>query len=307
MDPWPQALAHLAAGHVERLGGGTEGAVYRLRPGVVAKVWHDRTPEELAPLRRAYDDVAAARPAVRTPMVRDVLVLDGRTVTVEDELPGRSLQERLDPAADELPGWAVDAVVATLAALRTVGSTAALRALPVLGERTPFRSPGDDFPGALAGLVERRAAASVPELVTAVPDLDVRLEALGARLAGLGPTAETVVHGDLFGANLHVDPDGRAVAVLDFGFLTTAGDPRFDAGVTAGIMDMYGPHAAQVTRLLTAELARQLGDDPAVLVLHRAAYAVATSTLFGRDLDDGHFRWCVDQLTDPATADVLGL
>lgn len=114
------------------------------------------------------------------------------------------------------------------------------------------------------------------------------------------------MHGDLFGANILVDPTGRPSAVLDFGFMTTAGDPRFDAAVTAGVMNIYGPHAAAITRRLTDELADRLGYARDLMVAYRAAYAVATATLFGTDTSDGHFRWCVAQLGDPATAHALG-
>ena len=86
----------------------------------------------------------------------------------------------------------------------------------------------------------RRAAAAGGPLRAALPDLDRRLVALAERLSAVPPVPDTVVHGDLFGANIHVDPAGRPVALLDFGFMTTAGDPRFDAGVTAAIVDMYG-------------------------------------------------------------------
>lgn len=40
-----------------------------------------------------------------------------------------------------------------------------------------------------------------------------------------------------------MDEAGRPVAVLDFGFCTTAGDPAFEAAVTAAVWDMYGPDA----------------------------------------------------------------
>lgn len=306
-DEWSHRLAHLGDGHVERLGSGVEGVVYRLRPGTVAKVWTSKSAAELEPMRRLYADVDAANPPIRTPLIQEVLVLDGAAVTIERELPGAALQGRLDTSAEELPSYAVDAVVQCLLTLRTVPPTEALRALPVVGEPAPFRSAGDDFPSALMSLLERRVEACEKQLTAALPDFRQRFDALLAGIATLESHADTVVHGDLFGANIHVDHDCRPVAMLDFGFMTTAGDPRFEAAVTAGIMNMYGPHAERITWQLTDEIARQLDYDPAVLVLYRAAYAVATSTLFGNDLTDGHFRWCVGQLSNRRTADVLGV
>jgi hypothetical protein len=306
-EDWGRRLAGLEGSHVERLGSGVEGVVYRLRAGIVAKVWSSKSVAELELMRRVYADVDAAGPPVRTPIIHEVLVLHGRAVTIERELPGVALQDLLDSSAERLPADAVSAVVQCLLALRKVAATEALRALPVLGETAPFRSAGDQFPAALVSLLDRRVAASEQALTAALPDFDQRFQALRASLAGLESPADAVVHGDLFGANIHVDTERQPVAILDFGFMTAAGDPRFDAAVTAGIMDMYGPNAEQITRQLTDEFARQLEYDPAILVLYRAAYAVATSTLFGDDLSEGHFRWCISQLSGRCATEILGL
>ncbi len=306
-DGWCRRLSPLGGGHVERLGSGVEGVVYRLRPGTVAKVWTSKSAAELEPMRRLYADVDAANPTICTPLIQEVLVLDGVAVTIERELPGVALQSKLDTLAEELPACAVDVVVQCLLALRMVPATEAVKALPVVGETAPLRSAGDNFPSALVSLLDRRIEVYEQQLTAALPDVRQRFEALRTSLATLESPADTVVHGDLFGANIHVGQDCQPVAILDFGFMTTGGDPRFDAAVTAGIMNMYGPHAERITRELTNELARQLAYDPAVLVLYRAAYAVATSTLFGDDVTDGHFRWSISQLSAPTTSEVLGV
>jgi aminoglycoside phosphotransferase (APT) family kinase protein len=55
----------------------------------------------------------------------------------------------------------------------------------------------------------------------------------------------TAIHGDLVPPNIHTDAAGRPVAVLDFGFYTTAGDPAFEAAVTAAVSQI-------ATRISTA-------------------------------------------------------
>jgi hypothetical protein len=95
--------------------------------------------------------------------------------------------------------------------------------------------------------------------------------------------------------------------VLDFGFLTTAGDPRFDAAITASIMNMYGPHALSITQDLTAHFARHLGYSAEVLLAYQAAYAVATSNAFTEDGSDGHFAWCISQLRRDDVSEALGI
>lgn len=104
-----------------------------------------------------------------------------------------------------------------------------------------------------------------------------------------------------------VDDQGRPIAVLDFGFLTTAGDPRLDAAITASIMNMYGPHALAITRSLTTRFAHDLGYRADVILIYQAAYAVATSNAFTPDGSDGHFAWCVTQLRRPEVREALGI
>jgi aminoglycoside phosphotransferase (APT) family kinase protein len=115
------------------------------------------------------------------------------------------------------------------------------------------------------------------------------------------------VSGDLFGENILVDEEFCPVAVLDFGFLSTAGDPLLDAAISAVIMNMYGPSAPAIGEALTDQLAAGLGYPPEVLLMYQAAYAVATSNAFTADGSDGHFRWCIAQLRRPRITAALGL
>jgi aminoglycoside phosphotransferase (APT) family kinase protein len=127
------------------------------------------------------------------------------------------------------------------------------------------------------------------------------------RLAALTSSPDTVIHGDLFAGNILADQDGHPLAVLDFGFLTTAGDARFDAAVAANIMNMYAPDSLAIARALTAKVASELGYDPEVLLTYQAAFAVATSNAFTTDGIDGHFDWCIAQLCRDEVLTALGV
>lgn len=59
---------------------------------------------------------------------------------------------------------------------------------------------------------------------------------------------------------------------------------------------MYGPHALQITRALTAQIAADLSYPAETLLIYQAAYAAATSNAFTVDGSDGHFTWCIKQL-----------
>jgi hypothetical protein len=68
-----------------------------------------------------------------------------------------------------------------------------------------------------------------------------------------------------------------------------------------------GPHALAITQDLTARFAWDLGYPTEVLLTYQAAYAVATSNAFTADGSDGHFAWCIAQLSRDDISEALGL
>ena len=289
------------------LAAGAEGAIYDLGNGLVANVWRMRRVAELERLQRFYADVAAAGLPFATPEMLRIEQVDDTSVTYERKLPGQPLQHRVDVAGQSVGAAVVECVIGVLCALATVPATASMRELAALDESQPLWAGADTFQAALLGLIERRARRFGPVIREHLPDFDRRHAALRERLAAMGSGPDAAIHGDLFGANILVDEPGRPLAVLDFGFLTTAGDPRFDAAITAGIMNMYGPHALSATQDLIARIVRETGYPHEVLLTYQAAYAMATSNAFAPDGSDGHFAWCVAQLRRTDISAALGL
>ena len=77
---------------MELIGQGMEGAVYDLGDGTVRKVWFDRRPDDVRPLKAFLDELPPL--PFRTPRIREVTVDgDGRTSSVEDKLTGVPLPE----------------------------------------------------------------------------------------------------------------------------------------------------------------------------------------------------------------------
>jgi hypothetical protein len=295
-------------GHdVAPLAAGVEGAIYDLGAGLIAKVWRNRSIDDLVRAQHFYADVASADLPFATPAILRVEEVDETSVTYERKLPGEPLQNRLGLADRTIAPPNLRCVVEVLGALAKVSATDAMRQLAVLDEGQPLWAGADSFPAALSGLLDRRVAEFGPVIRHHLPDFDRRYSALLKRLALLDTQPDTVIHGDLFGGNILVDELNRPVAVLDFGFLTTAGDPRFDAGITAGIMNMYGPHAQAITQELTVQIAQRLCYPPEVLLSYQAAYAVATSNAFTADGSDGHFAWCIAQLRRPDICEAIAL
>ncbi|WP_220090405.1 phosphotransferase [Streptomyces sp. Amel2xB2] len=222
----------------------------------------------------------------------------GVLVAYERELPGESM--RADSAREdyerELSARHCDALLTVLRGMASVPGTEAMRRLTVQGDDRPLWRGHDCFRDALAALVVRAAARNGAALAVCVRDFEAGVDRTRKALRSLPEVPVTAIHGDLVPLNIHLDADGRPVAVLDFGFYTAAGDPAFEAAVAAAVGDMYGPHAEEHARELTGLFARELGYAPAALAAYQAAYALTTYDLFGRDESDGHFRWCAQLL-----------
>lgn len=294
---WARYFADRGHGAARPLAAGVEGAVYRLGDGTVAKVWTGRRPADPDLVRRVYDDIArhAASLPFATPEILAVEEHEGVLVTYERELAGAPL--RADSAVvappRELPGRETDALLTVLRGLAAVPGTEAMRRLTVQGDDRPLWEGHARFPDALAALVRRAVRRHGDLLAARIPGLAAVVRRTVESLVALpdGPFV-SVVHGDLVPPNIHVDDTGAPTAVLDFGFFTTAGDPAFEAAVTAAVWDMYGPYAEPHTSTLTRLFAERLHHSPHTLALYQRAYALATYDLFSSDGSDGHFRWC---------------
>ena len=286
-----------ATGHptATPLGGGVEGAIYRLCPGRIAKVWVDQSETQLARYAQFYTDLGAHRLPFETPRIISIQNIDGSVVTEELELPGHPLQEHL-VTGQVITRRAAEALVAILAALRDIPWFDSAKQLAVLGERAPLLAGGRSWPAAMDALIGRKFGAYRRLLVRDVPDVDDMVSRLRHIVRTFSIEEKGIVHGDLFGANVLIDDQQRVSAVLDFGFMTCAGDPDFDAAVLALIADQYGARGAASEALLDGLVVDRFKIDPAKLLVYKAVYAVITSGHFSKDGSDGHYPWCVEIL-----------
>jgi aminoglycoside phosphotransferase (APT) family kinase protein len=304
---WLEFFAGSGYPGVRPLAAGVEGAIYDLADGTVAKVWGQRQVSELEVMQVFYADVAAAGLPFRTPEILAVEQVGGQAVTRERKLPGQPLQARLHPDDRRPEPAAAQCVIDVLQALASVRATASMRQLAVLDEDRPFWAGADTFRAALLALLDRRVRRFGDVIRSRLAGFDRTYACLQDRLAALSSSPDAVIHGDLFAGNILADQQGRPLAVLDFGFLTTAGDPRFDAAVAANIMNMYAPDSLAIARELSAKVAADLGYELAALLTYQAAFAVASSNAFTADGSDGHFDWCIAQLRRDEILTALGM
>ncbi|SDS61439.1 Phosphotransferase enzyme family protein [Brevibacterium sandarakinum] len=280
-----------------------EGTVVDLSADEVAKVWHERRRSDLEPLLRFGSALESSPIPFLCSRTIEILEDDGFAVTIEQKVTGRPLRPDALPnaprATDEearLMGDALDGL--------SQARASDLSVLPILPSEKPF-SRQSSFGSSLAELAERRFAARPKLLRQEIDDIDGLLASLLRRLRDLPePEPACLIHGDLIPANVLID-DAEVAGVVDFGFLTTVGDPQFEAAIAASSFDMYGPNARQSETALSAAFSARFGHDLTAYGLYRAAYAVITHSYFATDVQDGHFRWCAQMLKRDDVRDAI--
>lgn len=290
------------------LSAGMEGAVYSLVENeLIAKVWLGRNKSELCRLKTFCDALKLSAGAIRTPEIEDIKVVDGVLITFERFLRGEPLQSRLSGDAAHADAFAVTALITVLEFLRTVPPLPAFRTLAVLDESGSSWRDAATWGDAIESLIEGRMRRFGSQLQSELPDLGRIRKGVQDFLRTRERGEMSLVHGDLCGANIMVDDDNRPLSVFDFGFMTTVGDPLFDASISSAIFNMYGPHARRIDDEVTDAVVAALGYPRPALLAYRAVYSLITSNAYSATGDDGHFRWCVTMLKREDVRASIGL
>ena len=250
---------------------GMQGAVYRLGAGKVAKVWFHAQERELRTLMKFYDAIDGRLPFA-TPRMLELHRPVTHWVTVEDELPGVPLHTVAAPYGE--PGWerGRDCVVEVVEALAQVEAPDVR--LAVLDETDPFRPGNVSWTEAISGLVRRRTQRFATQLAPVIDDFDVKVDTLLKLLRDMEEPDARLVHGDVTSGNILVDEDLRPVTLLDFGLLTMAGDPVFEAAATASVIDLWSPQVREIEAAYDAAFTARLGYDAEQLLVYRCAYSL---------------------------------
>ncbi len=304
-DRWTDLLRESGYEPGAELGSGMEGTVISLGDDLVAKIWHGRGATELETLQTFYKALSASGAAFDAPDILRILCLQEQCATVERLLRGRPLSTSTDAGSRTLDDHQIDCITAVLGSLATVDAVPDMGVLPILEDEPRFDTQSTPFELSLAHLVERRVEKFHGPLSARLPGLDQVAASVVDRLADLEAAKSCLVHGDLIPANILVDDTSRLVAVLDFGFMSTVGDPAFDAAITASVYDMYGPRAMQNEATLDIAIGQLFGYAANRLAVYRAAYALTTSNCFSASGQDGHFDWCLRMLERPDIRDAI--
>lgn len=300
-DPKDPALfERLGYPEIAPLARGMEAAAYALPGDLVGKVWGKRTAGDVRRLQCFYDDVADRDLPFASPQLLQVHAVEGVVVSIERRLPGKPFSS--DGRSNETAG--IERLIGVLEALRSV-DVPSVCDLPAIGDqRSPWTSESP-FTAGLVALLDRRIERFGEQMRRSVEQFDEKALAIKERLHQSVSTERCLFHGDLGGGNLLVDEDFNVVSVLDFGFLSGSGDPRFDASITSGVFDMWSSRAQLRQHQFDVLLERDFGYEREALLIFRAAYAIIVANAYDASGKDGQFWWSSTLLNRPDIHELL--
>lgn len=278
----------------ELVGEGMEGAVFGVSEDLVAKVWFGATFNELQPRQYFYNQLSTQRLPFQTPCIEDMIEINPVLVTLERRLPGTTLKSAMEQKLVSTQR-AIDVSITVVRSLSETVAVSGAYSLPVMDEKSAFRGT-KTWVDAVCDIVRERGSRYRRILSQRVDDFENKFNRTIDGLQRMPRRADQIVHGDLVPENILVDKDGAIVGVIDWSFFTTAGDNTFEAGVSAGLFDMFGENRVAHDRDILTRLSKEFSYDERRMLIYRAAYSIATANAFGSDGADGHFAWCAGNL-----------
>lgn len=279
-----------------------EAEAYAYGEEQVLKVYtNDITSGHLRTLQAFYANLDASILSYQLPHIHQVWEEEGLVLSLEQRLPGGALYTKLADLSEGELEAVFQRYVAAILALRQVRFLLPPERYKLFDPEGLSLPSRGDFNAFLSRYLDARLALCEPYLRRDVENWEEKQTHLRA-LLGQPYTGEyALVHGDFFPANLLVDDQNHITALLDFGWMTQYGDPRYDLATGWVFFDMYD----ELKRDVTARLGRVIRagvSEGEVGILYRyiLLYSIFTANAYAYEGGDGHYRWCVRNLNNPA-------
>ncbi|MBU0976700.1 MAG: aminoglycoside phosphotransferase family protein [Patescibacteria group bacterium] len=135
-----------------------------------------------------------------------------------------------------------------------------------------------------------------------VDNAGLLVEGIIQTLREISLSSYRLIHGDYFPANLLVDDDLKVQAVLDFGILTTVGDPLFDIALGWTFSDMYDEIKIFSLKDYVGDIIKNRITKSSfrLLKLYVLIYSLISANMYEtNDPNEGHFTWAIRNLNSP--------
>ncbi len=299
-------LSKLGRSNFFEIGSGMEGMIFGSQnSNEIVKIWNSKTLDHLLLLKKFYASFNNKLNGIQTPFIKEIHQYNGQSVTIEKRLPGTALSNLIS-LTDPLPSnIAVKALIKAFSEMELI-TEETMKALPILNDTKTFWSKKSWSESIMSNIKTKRFKFTT-QLDRDIKNLDIILDAIHAFLQNRSEKPLNLIHGDLFPENIHVFENGYLSSILDFGFMSTLGDPAFDVSISSAIYNMYNSCASKHDDFLVDILVDQLGHDKTTLLAYRAVYALLTSHAYDPSGEDGHYKWCIKMINRSDVQSALGL
>jgi aminoglycoside phosphotransferase (APT) family kinase protein len=281
---------------VKRIGHGGEATVYELTADRVLRVFH-RPPDStiVRHIVPFYRRLATFHLPFAVPEILEFGEEDGIAYSLDRRIPGRAFHDVLPELSGRDRARALDSYT---------DAAGALAVIPLEDQRYGeflFEEAlqSDTWGGFLLARLDANYERGRPDLLDAIPHVDDIIGSLRARIEALPDPPKVLAHGDYFPGNVLMDDDFNVTGVIDFGWLTVAGDAAMDLASAAIFLDVVRGHQASDPERVHARLMATHGERLADRIeIYRGWYAVRFSPY--RADDESLFAWCVKSLVRSA-------
>jgi fructosamine-3-kinase len=283
-----------------RLSSGMEAEVYAYGPDAVLKLYTGAASlADLHILCDFYNSLDRQLVPYALPHIHTVAQEDHFLITIEQRLAGI-------PMSAVLPTLTTDQLDAIMQRYLTAAlALSGIQAPPQFdryklfdSDRLSCRSQGD-WHQFLARYLTHKLAQVTPYLNRDVSQFAAKVQQLRTVLSQPYRDDYRLIHGDFFPGNLLINDERHITALLDFGLLTMYGDALFDLATGWVFFDMYDELRARARERYLAMLLDRLGENVRGK-LYRCVliYSVLSANTYSSKCSDGHYRWCVANLSN---------
>lgn len=291
-------LAKFALSDADFLARGMEAEVYRYGDDAVLKLYASTA--SLTNLRRLgafYATIDRSQLSYALPSMLAVFDEGAYQVTVERRLAGQPLVSLLQHTHPHQLDSLFASYASAVLQLSTIGMPATTTAYKLFDPHQLSERSKGDWHQFLRRWLRHQLLVLTPYFERDVDDLSSKLSTMMTVLNRPYHSEYRLIHGDICPGNLLVAPDGKLLALLDFGLITMYGDPVFDAATAWVFFDMYEKLQTRVRDRLLPFFLNLLGAEViGRLYRYVLVYSLLSANTYNPECRDGHYAWCIANL-----------
>jgi len=280
---------------------GMEAEAYALGPDAVLKLYLGTTSlAHLTTLQNFYASLHAVPFSYALPYIETVATEGEICLTTERKLLGTPLADLLPTLTRSQMDNALQTYLTAALELATLSAPADFERYKLFDAEGLSQRADGDWHQFLARFLAHKLTQVSDYLKRDVPHFEQKVQLLNAVLARPYLGKLQVIHGDFFPGNLLVDEQQHITALLDFGLFTMYGEALFDIATGWVFFDMYDELKANLRERYLALIVERLGEAVREkLYYYVLVYSVLAANAYSPTCADGHYQWCVKNLSHP--------